>query len=271
MRRRPTLAIETLEALPHHRAALDLLRGSTAAFPGVLAIGAGHRTHLSLLALRRSHRCPVIVLMRPTLPLGCFDLCVEPRHDGGSESARRWLSDGPINRMHVGSKTTSAGLILLGGPSDHYDWDETRLLEQIEYICGESGPWQVSPSRRTPVGFLAALRNRQIPDLDILDIDKLPANWLARQLPTVDKCWVTPDSASMVYEALSAGCAVGLLELQSRASSRVARGVATLVERRLVTPHTAFRDGAKLTAPAAAFAEADRIAARIEGLGWLPS
>ena len=34
-----------------------------------IVLGAGHRTHLSLLAARRVHRGKAVVLMRPSLPL----------------------------------------------------------------------------------------------------------------------------------------------------------------------------------------------------------
>jgi mitochondrial fission protein ELM1 len=43
--------------------------------PPDLLVGAGHCTHLSLLAARRVQGGKAVVLMRPSLPLGLFDLC----------------------------------------------------------------------------------------------------------------------------------------------------------------------------------------------------
>jgi mitochondrial fission protein ELM1 len=46
-----------------------------------LILGAGHATHLSMLAARRSRGGRVIVLMTPSLPKKLFDLCLIPEHD----------------------------------------------------------------------------------------------------------------------------------------------------------------------------------------------
>jgi mitochondrial fission protein ELM1 len=56
-----------------------------------------------------------------------------------------------------------------------------------------------------------------------------PPDWLEEQLTQAGEVWVTPDSVSMVYEALTAGCRVGLFDLPSRPGSRVAKGVKDLL------------------------------------------
>ncbi len=52
--------------------------------PPDLVLGAGHDTPPSLLAARRARGGRAVVLMRPSLPLAWFDLCVLPRHDRGA-------------------------------------------------------------------------------------------------------------------------------------------------------------------------------------------
>ena len=46
-----------------------------------LIIGAGHATHLPMLNARRVRGGKVVVLMKPTLPVAWFDLCIIPAHD----------------------------------------------------------------------------------------------------------------------------------------------------------------------------------------------
>jgi hypothetical protein len=66
----------------------------------------------------------------------------------------------------------------------------------------------------------------------------------------------------MVYESLTAGVAVGLLEVPPKGSSRVTRGVATLAAEGRVTRFSDWTPGAALTL-GTPLAEADRVAGEI--------
>ncbi|WOJ92703.1 ELM1/GtrOC1 family putative glycosyltransferase [Congregibacter variabilis] len=268
-RLRPELEVQEIPAMPVHQAFGKWLWPGKGQQNMRLLIGAGHGTHLSLLALRRAYCCPAIVLMRPSLPGAFFDLRIEPRHDGGIESERCWISEGPLNRMQPAGSRSNDGLILIGGPSPHFAWDGEALLVQIQCLCDGHRQWQLSGSRRTPPEFLQALANLDVPGLTVHDAASLPAAWLATQLPRCASCWVTPDSASMVYEALTAGCAVGVFDLPAQAGSRVATAIEGLCARRMIMPFDAFATGTEPSAPDVAFAEADRCAQRIIERGWL--
>ena len=74
------------------------------------------------------------------------------------------------------------------------------------------------------------------------------------------RVWVTCESMSMIYEALTAGAAVGLLELCEKRRSRVVQSAASLIEKGLVAAWSAWRDGAGLTPPSSPLCEADRCA-----------
>jgi mitochondrial fission protein ELM1 len=269
----PELIVEELAPLPRLQALLRLLWPGQRRAGYSLLIGAGHGTHLSLLALGRVERCPTIVLMRPSFPGSWFDLRIEPRHDGGIETDSCWLSEGPLNRMQPAPADAVNKLMLVGGPSPHYHWDQDAVLAQIQAICERDGAWVLSSSRRTPAEFMTRLEALALSGLTVHRAEDLPPGWLGEQLPRTQYCWVTPDSASMVYEALSAGCAVGLFDLSAIAGSRVAAAIARLGERGWT--HS-FADvfaeasvGGPLEPPAQVFAEADRIAARIMERGWL--
>ena len=97
-----------------------------------IAIGAGHKTHLHLLAVKRCLNAKIIVIMKPSLPLMFFDLCIIPKHDGiknGPNIINTQSSLVKFNSNH--KKKENTGLILIGGPSKHYFWDSKIVLEEI--------------------------------------------------------------------------------------------------------------------------------------------
>jgi hypothetical protein len=226
--------------------------------PGLL-VGAGHGTHLSLLALRRATGAPCVVLMRPSLPLGWFDLCLIPEHDHPPARANVIGTQGALNRMQPGNKASGYGLILLGGPSKHFQWHDEQMLVQLRTLLArDPRQWHVATSRRTPESLQRALA--AIDGIELVLAEQTDRDWLPAQLGVAECCWVSADSVSMLYEALSAGCAVGLLAVPPLLSdSRVARGVATLVRREQVTPLAQWQ-GQPLLAPAQGFNEAGRCA-----------
>ncbi len=70
--------------------------------------------------------------------------------------------------------------------------------------------WTLTTSRRTPVDFLAQL-DVDRPQLTVVPCAQTGPDWLPEQLARAAQVWVTQDSVSMIYEALTAGAAVGLL------------------------------------------------------------
>ncbi|MEM6606384.1 MAG: ELM1/GtrOC1 family putative glycosyltransferase [Pseudomonadota bacterium] len=247
-----------------------LVRRSSGAESGVsLLLGAGHRTHASLLALRRIHSCPAVVLMSPSLPGSFFDLVIVPRHDGGCETDRFWFTDGPINRIRPAKKRPGLGLMLVGGPSPHFDWRTNELVEQIAKLCDGTIQWELSTSRRTPPDFLRILDSLHLPGLDARSPEQRPEDWLPSVLPGAETCWVSPDSVSMVYEALSSGAAVGIFDLPPVTGSRVAESMADLVCRGLLASSSQATTPGALAPSEQVFSEADRIARKIVDLGWL--
>jgi mitochondrial fission protein ELM1 len=90
---------------------------------------------------------------------------------------------------------------------------------------------------------------------------------VAAQLARSHSAWVTEDSVSMVYEALTAGVATGLLEVPARGRDRVAAGIRRLAATGQVTPFGDWAAGRFLQPPAEVFDEANRCAEWI-GAHW---
>ena len=233
--------------------------------PPDLILCCGHATHLTGLALRRIVGGRLVVLMRPSWPVFWFDLVVAPLHDGLRESGRVICTRGVLNPLTaVGSHERTRGLILLGGPSRHHSWDEDRLLKQVDAVvnAGKETLWSLSSSRRTPVSTLNALQSLSLKNLTITPFESTPRGWVSDKLAEASQAWVTEDSVSMVYESLTAGVAVGLLEVPSERPSRVSRGVTQLADEGRVTRFSDWKPGATL-ALGAPLAEADRMAVEV--------
>ena len=102
----------------------------------------------------------------------------------------------------------------------------------------------------------------------VVPVAETGPGWLSERLASVAQVWVTEDSVSMVYEALTANAATGVLGVPAKRASRVTRGIAALAREGLVTGFADWQRGRKLAPPAAPFNEAARVAAWI-GEKWL--
>ena len=263
--------IVTLPALPAWRAWLALLLKR---FPGNahptpdLIMGAGHATHLTLLAARRARGGKTVVLMKPSLPRRWFDLCILPRHDDVAADAHTLVTEGALNRIRpAAAHDSSHGLILIGGASKHFEWDSDAVQVQIKSILARTPDtqWTLTTSRRTPEDFLALLP--QYPNLSIVPHTATSPDWLPAQFAQSGIVWVTPDSASMVFEALTAGADVGVFDLPVNPRSRVGGAIAHLADAQRITRFVAWCTHEKLQPNLQPLAEADRCADWI--LKWL--
>ena len=217
-------------------------------------LAAGHATHLAALWIARKYGARSICLMKPGLPVSWFHRCVCPEHDfiGKRIPSNVITTKGALNRVMPSTGPKTGRLLLIGGPSKTHGWDGQALIAQIKAIAGDD-MWQVADSRRTPEGFLKELKN-ELPTMEIFPHQQTPPGWLAGKLSALETVWVTEDSVSMIYEALSGGAKVGVLEMpRLRPGARVIRGLEALrAEGYFDTDH-----------PPRLLAEADRCAALI--------
>lgn len=200
-----------------------------------LVIAAGSGTHRLLLSLRRGKRVRTVVLMKPGFPLSWVDAAIIPEHDDVNPTKNVLITEGVVNAITPLAKITEKpeGLILAGGPSPHYEWDDDVILGQISWLMGRYPQWRwtISGSRRSPAPLLKKLEELAGPKVTVVGPELTHASWLPHQLAASRAVWVTPDSSSMVCEAATSRVPTGLLELAPKNNSRVARGVASLVEK----------------------------------------
>lgn len=224
-------------------------------------IAAGHRCHLSLLALSRASNAKSVLMMKPSWPLSWFDYCVIPEHDGLLGSDRVLVTKGAVNRIVYRGEKKSLQLILLGGPSKHFKWDEDLVVSQLQQITQVQATqeWQLVTSRRTPVEFVLRLQE-EFDGLKLVQPVDVDSNWLASQLPLASHCWVSQDSMSMIYECLTAQAELGLIKLPLAAGdkpNKVSLGVQQLVTEGFIA------DGIKPATQSCFLAEAERCAGLI--------
>ena len=271
--RRP--AAERRRVLQAARAAAEPAERSE--WPGPLILAAGRATHRPALRARQTCGGLAVALMNPVWPTGQrrrgFDLYIVPEHDGVPPASDIILTTGALNPFTPdGPHAPDRGLLLIGGPARRYGWDTTATLDRIRRIVNDTPEvtrWDATSSRRTPSDTEAALGGLH-PKIHFTPAADTPRGWVADALAQADRVWVSEDSVSMVYEALTAGCRVGLLPAPHRPGlgqrflgwgpNRVTRGVQRLAESGQITAYDAWSRGQRLTLPPQAVAEARRVA-----------
>ena len=234
-----------------------------------LLIGAGHATHLPMLAARIARGGRAVVLMKPSLPLAWFDLCLIPEHDRPPVRDNVVATQGVLNTVRASDcARPGIGLILVGGPSSHHRWDGPALVGMVRTIV-DAHPmvaWRIADSRRTPactrhlLRAIASLSTGAAPNCAFVPHEETGPEWLSTALAEAGTVWVTEDSVSMLYEALSAGAATGLLPVPRRRSSRPSRGVDALLASGQVMAFERWAEGAALPRLAVPLNEAERCA-----------
>lgn len=245
-----------------------VVSGSDAPRPD-LFISAGHGTHIPLICARHHFKTRVVLCMKPTLPCSLFDLCLIPRHDLNSgrdyTDTNIFPTWGALHPMRPDpSVPKNITLILIGGPSKDFDWDDESMLNQLSAISIHTqGNIVLTTSRRTPQGFAEKIR-MAVPEINVIPVEETQPGWVARHLAHASAAWVSQDSVSMVYEALGAGAPVGVLSVPRRhdkRKSRILSGLEMLEKESLVTVFRIWeKQGFRLATPGAPLLEADRAA-----------
>ena len=191
-----------------------------------LILGAGHATHLPVLRARVLYGGVTVLLMKPSIPAIFFDMVLVPHHDFCSNFGNVHYTLGVLNVISQTRPEPTLGAILLGGTSRHFKWDNERISANIHEICNENPDkhWKICDSPRSPDDVLR--RIEEYPNVTKYSWRETNEDFIPSVLGSSSEIWVSCDSVSMVYEAVSTGVPVGILELDSaRRNNKVHRGL----------------------------------------------
>lgn len=226
-----------------------------------LLIGAGRACQWPLLAARRTYGGRAVYCMKPGLPTRWFDLCLVPQHDAARRGPHVEPTFGVLNDVAPGARDRALTLVLIGGPSRHHRWDETQVLDQIRGVLAHRDEEIIiTDSRRTPPSTRAALAALTAAGVTYQPAADCAPAWLTDMLAAAQTAWVTADSVSMIFEALTAGLGVGLLDVPVRRRDRLARLAESLVRTGHVTAFSAWQRGEHLAPAVPPIDEAARCA-----------
>lgn len=184
-----------------------------------LIIGSGHKTHLDILLNKKKYGGKSIVIMKPTLPLFLFDLCIIPEHDLKIPKKNIFLSNGPLNNIiSKKNKLINQGIILIGGPSKNFEWDNKEVFEELEKIIDKNNNFEftICSSRRTPNELINMIQNQFVDKINFVKHDQVSSFWLEREIVKFEYSWVTQDSISMLYELINSGSKVTCIKLVNK-------------------------------------------------------
>lgn len=195
--------------------------------PVDIIIGTGTHTHIPMLLDKKSRKrdsgqqVRVVTCMTPDVWLrGKFDLCCIPIHDEPAPAVNVFVTMGPPNTVkYEGRHLSDRGLILVGGvDTKSHIWKSEEIIARIRMIVGNNHAihWTVSSSPRTPENTCLDLEEMasSIKNFSFYRSSETPAGWVEEQYALCGTVWVTADSISMVYEAVTAGCSVGVLPVE---------------------------------------------------------
>ncbi|MBO8210074.1 mitochondrial fission ELM1 family protein [Acinetobacter nosocomialis] len=201
--------------------------------------GVGSHTHFRVWLLGKTFKkAKTVILMKPNLPIAWFDYAVIPEHDGILSNERVIVTRGALNPI-LNENRHQAGriLIALGGSSKRHQWNHEKVLLSVQKIveCNSNSEIILTTSRRTPVSFIDILKQQSFAKcLQICPVEQTPQGWIFEEMQKAEAVWVTEDSVSMIYEALTAGCRVGVIAMDRLKQDRITNSVDILLEKKLI-------------------------------------
>ena len=232
-------------------------RFDSEADPVDLIIGTGTHTHIPMLLAKKSQRSRsvrqrhIVTCMTPDVLLrNKFDLCFVPAHDEPAAEGNIFVTNGPPNTLrYEGRHRDNRGLILIGGvDTKSHVWKSEETTAQIRIIIDRNPAlhWTISSSPRTPedtcqfLDTIAASKKNTA----FYRAATTPPGWIEEQYALNRTVWVTADSISMIYEALTAGCSVGVLPVEwVNPENKFTKSLTFLTQKELIIAFDAWLKG----------------------------
>ncbi len=241
-----------------------------------IIIGSGSRTHIPLLCCKKKYGGYAVTCMSPAFFVRSrFDLCFVPIHDriGIKPNIEQTIGPPNMSRNRNGHDNGKS-MILVGGMDEgSHRWDSEKMCRSIADLLSFSKDqqWVVSTSPRTPEDTheLLALLADEHANVWYVPYSKSEPGWIEKQYDIHRNVWVTGDSISMVYEALTAGCSVGIIPVQWRKKdNKFLYSLEYLIENQRVITLNQYLKGKPYHAISQPLNEADRCAKEILKRWW---
>jgi mitochondrial fission protein ELM1 len=242
-----------------------------------LIIGTGSSTHMPMVGLKIRTGAKLVTCMTPDLLLRPrFDLCLVPRHDRPPNRPGFFSTFGPpcLIPGPAIDRDFHKGLILAGGvdAKSHY-WDSSYFMSQINGLISTAPDttWTLSSSPRTPSDAIEKLRYlaKSHDNVFFFSADETPSGWIEAAYASHSQVWVTADSVSMVYEALTAGCRVGVLPVKwKKPNNKFQNGIDDLKKHGMIVDFHQWKNGEQLPMTSTPLNEAARCAEEILKQWW---
>ena len=223
--------------------------------------GVGSHTQARVLLLGRVYpKAKTVIMMKPNFPVNWFDYAIIPQHDGVKESMHVITTQGALNPIvNENRHQPNRILIALGGNSKRHQWNDEKVLSSIQRLVENNvhATFILTTSRRTPDTFLETLAQQNFySKLQIFPVEHTPQGWVFEEMQKAEVVWVTEDSVSMIFEALTAGCKVGIIKINRLKEDRITRSIDQIIQSNLVSDETFI----EMLVEPHAFKEADRVA-----------
>ena len=223
--------------------------------------GVGSHTQARVLLLGRVYpKAKTVIMMKPNFPVNWFDYAIIPQHDGVKESMHVITTQGALNPIvNENRHQPNRILIALGGNSKRHQWNDEKVLSSIQRLVENNvhATFILTTSRRTPDTFLETFAQQNFySKLQIFPVEHTPQGWVFEEMQKAEVVWVTEDSVSMIFEALTAGCKVGIIKINRLKEDRITCSIDQIIQSNLVSDQTFI----EMLVEPHAFKEADRVA-----------
>jgi mitochondrial fission protein ELM1 len=242
-----------------------------------LIVGTGSRVHIPMLLLKKRHGGKAVTCMTPDALLrNQMDLCFVPVHDQVREGRNIFITIGPPGiTTDRGMHKMDRGLILIGGIVNKKSrtWHSDTAFAQVRTVIKKDSlkKWTITSSPRTPHEMCALLEQfaSEKENVEFFSARETPRGWIEDVYDRSESVWVTADSISMIYEALSAGCRVGIFPMPwKKKGGKFHRNEHYLIAHNMVTSYEAWVSGERALPPPKPLNEAARCAEEILKRWW---
>ena len=132
-----------------------------------------------------------------------------------------------------------------------------------------NGPFQHHPRTPEETDRLICSLVREQPDICYIPFLRTEPGWIEQQYSSNKTVWVTGDSMSMVYEALTAGCRVGIIPVNwKKMDNKFLYSLNYLIDSNRIITLNQYLDGTSFYHEAGLLNESERCAKEILKRWW---